>query len=210
MPAGFAETPLNEDHASSEEPTMPTLVEEGLTSSMLRDPLQINDNDDYSSPEEPTMPKLTIEGIITNTSADITSPVSATLRKAVPSLVKTARKENPHMLNGVTSGSSAQPEQECKENVKGSKKSDVQTTSVGRNKRRTKTTLQTSLDSNDKCDVETGKSHHLRKVTKHSCNICQSTNSATPKRSHPECDASASKRNHTKENPDQQRNSLLH
>ncbi|XP_042881442.1 uncharacterized protein LOC122260703 isoform X4 [Penaeus japonicus] len=177
MPAGFAETPLNEDHASSEEPTMPTLVE---------------------------------EGIITNTSADITSPVSATLRKAVPSLVKTARKENPHMLNGVTSGSSAQPEQECKENVKGSKKSDVQTTSVGRNKRRTKTTLQTSLDSNDKCDVETGKSHHLRKVTKHSCNICQSTNSATPKRSHPECDASASKRNHTKENPDQQRNSLLH
>lgn len=36
----------------------------GLTSSMLRDPLQINDNDDYSSPEEPTMPKLTIEGML--------------------------------------------------------------------------------------------------------------------------------------------------
>ncbi|XP_037779140.1 uncharacterized protein LOC119575560 [Penaeus monodon] len=133
MSRGDTEIPVSEDYATSEEPTMPILVEEGLASSMPREPLHINDNDAYPSSEEPTMPKLTIEDLPAH-------PVQNSIENIVTGITTPAAETKP----------------------------------LGRKRRRTKT-WQHSCDSGTEAA-------QLRRVGMHSCNLCQSIDTTTPKR----------------------------
>lgn len=165
MSKGEAEIPVTEDYATSEEPTMPTLVE---------------------------------EGIITDSSEKVSPPVTSIQRKAVTPLVNMTRLSSE--LNGVSTDLPAHPVQDIKENsVTGTTTPKAEVKPVGRKRMRTRT-QQTPMDNIQSCDSGTPV-EHIRRVVKHSCNLCQSTDSTTPKRPHSQCNVSGVKRIRRKQNP---------
>lgn len=77
----------------------------------------------------------------------------------------------------------AHPVQDIKENsVTGTTTPKAEVKPVGRKRMRTRT-QQTPMDNIQSCDSGTPV-EHIRRVVKHSCNLCQSTDSTTPKRPH--------------------------
>ncbi|XP_047489569.1 bromodomain adjacent to zinc finger domain protein 2A-like isoform X3 [Penaeus chinensis] len=154
---------------------------------MSRGDTEIPVSEDYATTEEPTMPILVEEGTITGPSKKVPPPVSA-----MASLTPGCNGVSTVFFHTTTDLAAHPVQNSIEKIVTEITTPKAETNPLGRN-RRTKTTQNSS-------DLGT-QVVQLRRVGKHSCNLCQSPDSTTPKRPRSDCNVSEVKRTRRKENP---------